>query len=319
MSLVLGEDLCVNATATSYFHFFVASSSILITIVASAGNSLVVIAVIWNPYKDFRIPFYYFVANLSIADLVVGLIVGPLATIMHIFVGLHRFTQPFKDAVLVAYFILCTASLLSLTVLALDRYLAIIHPVIYRSKLNPIRAFLVSVIVWIVSTLLSMIFFIVGPNRYLFIFGNTAVALTIDVLIFTKVKIWKYLRHQKQQWDTLHESTEENLITKRLMMWEKKTTKTLVIVMLLFLALYFPSCVFIYIINFCTNCDCVFIHLIRDIQFLLVMANSALNPFVFPWRLANFRKVFRSIIVTFTCRKCLRSTPVLNNNHYQPL
>ena len=317
MSLILGIDTCKNITPPTYLSFFSASSSILISIVISVGNFLVVIAVIWNPYKDLRTPFNYFVANLSFADLVVGLILGPLSTIFHIFEGLDMLThfdsQPFKDAVHVVYFTFCTASLFSLTALALDRYLAIMHPQSYRTHLNPVRALLISVLLWIVSILLSMIYFIVGYARYRFIFANTAVAVTIVELIVTNAKIFKYLKLQMHQWDTLHENTEENLIMKRLMMWEKKMTKTLVIVMLLFLAFYLPSYVFICIIDFCTDCDCMFIHWIRDIQWLLIMTTSAVNPFVYAWRLENYRRVFRRIV---TCRKCLS---VLNHNHYEPL
>ena len=197
---------------------------------------------------------------------------------------------------IVAFFVSCTVSLLSLTVLALERYLAIIHPAIYRTQLSPVRAFLVSVLVWILSILLTMIYFIAGYNIYRFIFANTTLVFTIAVLTFTNAKILKYLRHQMQEWDALHENTEENLLMKQLMMWEKEVTKTLIIVMLLFLAFDLPSCIFTYIINFCTKCECTFIHWIRDIQFLLVMANSAVNPFVYPWRLENFRKAFRSIV-----------------------
>ena len=192
MSLILGIDTCKNITPPTYLSFFSASSSILISIVISVGNFLVVIAVIWNPYKDLRTPFNYFVANLSFADLVVGLILGPLSTIFHIFEGLDMLThfdsQPFKDAVHVVYFTFCTASLFSLTALALDRYLAIMHPQSYRTHLNPVRALLISVLLWIVSILLSMIYFIVGYNRYRFIFANTAVAVTMIELIFTNAK-----------------------------------------------------------------------------------------------------------------------------------
>lgn len=121
--------------------------------------------------------------------------------------------------------------------------------------------------------------------------------------MFTNAKIFKYLRFQVKQWDDLHDSSEENLAKKRAMEWEKKITKTLVIVLVLFLACYLPSCVCIYIINFCTDCNCVFIHWVRDIQFVLVMANSGVNPFVYAWRLQNFRKSFKSIL---TCRACTR-------------
>ncbi|KAJ7331662.1 hypothetical protein OS493_019255 [Desmophyllum pertusum] len=94
------------------------------------------------------------------------------------------------------------------------------------------------------------------------------------------------------------------------MKWEEKITKTLVIVLVLFLAFYLPACICIYIINFCSSCDCVFIHWVRDIQFVLVMANSGVNPFVYAWRLQNFRKAFKSILTCRACVKRLRSISV---------
>ena len=311
MSL-LDKYPCDNTTAPTYLSFCTASFSILITIIASVGNSLVILAVFLNPNKDLRSPFNYFVANLSIADLIVGLITGPLGSIYHILEGINRLQQPFKDMVHVTFFISCTASLLSLTALALDRYLAITYPLIYRTKLSPVRALLVSVLVWIVSILLPMIYFIVGYNKFRFVFANTSIAITLAVLIFTNVKIFKYLRDQVQQWDGLHDSSEENLAMKQAMKWEKKITKTLVIVLLLFLAFYLPACICIYIINFCTSCDCVFIHWVRDIQFVLVMANSGVNPFVYAWRLENFRKAFKSILTCRACTEKLRFLSVLN-------
>ena len=163
MSL-LGEEPCENITAPKSLSVFTASCSILITIVASAGNSLVVLAVFLNPNRDMRTPFYCFVANLSIADLIVGLITGSMSTIYHILAVLDTTKELFKTVLIVAFFVSCTVSLLSLTVLALERYLAIIHPAIYRTQLSPVRAFLVSVLVWILSILLTMIYFIAGYN-----------------------------------------------------------------------------------------------------------------------------------------------------------
>ena len=311
MSL-LGKYPCDNVTAPTYLSFSTATSSILITIVASVGNSLVVLAVFLNPNRDLRTPFNYFVANLSIADLIVGLITGPMSTVYHIFEGVGMLKERFKDPVHVTFFISWTASLLSLTALAFDRYLAITYPLMYRTKLNPKRALLISLMVWIVSILFPMMYFIVGYNKFRFVFANTAVAVTFAVLIFTNAKIFKYLRYQVQQWDDLHDSTGENLAKKRAMKWEKKITKTLVIVLVIFLAFYLPAFICIYIINFCTNCDCMFIHWVRDIQTVMVMANSGVNPFVYAWRLENFRKAFKSILTCHTCMERLRSISILN-------
>ena len=53
-------------------------------------------------------------------------------------------------------------------------------------------------------------------------------------------KIFNFLRVQVNEWDNLHNTTEENLAKIRVIKWEKKITKTLVIVLLLFLACYLP-------------------------------------------------------------------------------
>jgi len=309
------KDLCESVKPPTYLCFFTASCSIFISIVASVGNFLVVFAVIWNPYKDLQKPFHYFVANLAIADLVVGVILGPLSSIVHIFEGLDILTQPFKVAIRVVYLIFCTTSLLSLTALTLERYLAIMHPTICRNNLSPVRTLLVFTLLWIFSIQIAMIYLIVGYYKCRLILANITLGVVIFEVIFTNVKILKHLRHQMQQWDALRDSSEENLLMKQLMMWEKKMTKTLRIVIFLFLAFYLPSCVFMYIVNL-ANCDCIFVHWIRDIQFLLVMTTSAVNPFVYAMRLENFRRVFRRIL---TCRVCRSDGSGLNHNHYEPL
>ena len=157
-----------------------------------------------------------------------------------------------------------------------------------------------------------MVYFIIGYNKFRFVFANTAIAITFAVLIFTTTKIFKYLRCQVRQWDSLHDSSEENLALKRAVKWEAKITKTLVIVLTLFLVFYLPSCICIYIISFCTSCDCVFIHWVRDIQVVLVMGNSGVNPFVYAWRLENFRKAFKNILNCHACLRRLRSVSRLN-------
>ncbi|KAL9972163.1 hypothetical protein ACROYT_G018418 [Oculina patagonica] len=165
MSL-LDKYPCDNITAPAYLSFSSASFSILSAVVATVANFLVILAVFLDPNKDLRSPFNYFVANLALADLIVGLLSSPLAAIYLIHEGLKLPNQVFRSLRHMTYFISCTASLLSLTALALDRYVAITYPLHYRTKLSPIRACLVSCLVWIVSILLSLVYFIVGYNKF---------------------------------------------------------------------------------------------------------------------------------------------------------
>lgn len=297
MSL-FGEYPCANVTPPTVLSYTTASISIFISIVATLGNSLVLLAVFVDPNKNLRSLFNYFVANLALADVVVGLVVAPLSAVFHVSEGLKSSLHlNIRGFLYFSYFIACTASLLSLIILAVDRYVAIKFPLLYVAKLDSVRAVTLLACAWIISIVLSLIYFQVGLNIYRFVFANTAIVVTFVVLLFTHAKIVSSFRAQVRKWDDLHDSSSsENFAKRQALIWEKKMAKALVIVLGIFLACFLPSCICIYIINLCSTCNCVFIHWIRDIQLLLVMANSAVNPFVYPWRMQHFRGAFKTIL-----------------------
>lgn len=302
MSLI-GEYPCRNATVPTNLSFTTASISGFISVVATIGNSLVLLAVFLDPNKNLRSPFNYFVANLAFADLLVGVAIAPLSVIYHISEGLKSLLKAkIEHYLFFSYFIVCTASLLSLIILALDRYVSITYPLHYVALLDAKKSFIISTSAWIISAALSLIYFWVGVNIYRFVFANTAIAVTFTILIFTHAKILRSFQAQVRQWDELHDSTEENVAKKKALEWEKKITKALLIVLGIFLACFLPSCVCIYIINLCSTCNCVFINWIRDIQFILVMANSGLNPIVYPCRMQTFRQAISTILSCGTCK-----------------
>ena len=97
---------CDNTTAPTYLSFSTAFCSALIAFIATVGNFLVILAVILNPCKDLRSPFNYFVANLSFAYLVVGLIVAPLSVAYHVMEGVSLRNQYLEDTLHVGFFYL---------------------------------------------------------------------------------------------------------------------------------------------------------------------------------------------------------------------
>ncbi|CAH3173494.1 unnamed protein product [Porites lobata] len=105
MSL-LDKYPCDNTTAPTYLSFSTACCSALIAFIATVGNFLVILAVILNPCKDLRSPFNYFVANLSFADLAVGLIVAPLSVAHHVMEGVSLRNQYLEDTLHVGFFYL---------------------------------------------------------------------------------------------------------------------------------------------------------------------------------------------------------------------
>lgn len=203
------EDHCINSTTPAILSFATAGITSLLCLITVPGNLLVVLAVFIDPNKELRSPFNYFVANLAMADLLVGIVTEPVALIYHIQEGIGL-----RDArsaeIHMPFFISCTASIISLLALTLDRYVAITSPFKYRTRLNPGRAAILCGGVWIVSLGFPFLYFHVGYIPYAFLFANTAILLTFIVLLFAYIRIYKIFRDQVKAWDSLHAGTEEN-------------------------------------------------------------------------------------------------------------
>ncbi|KAL9971352.1 hypothetical protein ACROYT_G023865 [Oculina patagonica] len=305
MSLI-GLYPCSNISAPTSLSITSASFCSILTVTAVTGNLLVLLAVIIDPNRNLRSPFNFLVANLAAADLIVGCFALPMSVDFYIREAMthHPVILPRDHARRVCAFISTTASLLSLAALTVDRFIAITDPLKYRIKLTTQRAAIVSFALWIVSIAFPFLYFQVGYLKYQFFFANTAVVATFTVLCLTYAKVFKSFKHQVKHWDSLHDGHDrDNHIKMRAIKWEKKITKTFLIMLALFISCFLPSLILIYVISFCGSCNCVFIHWARDLNYILIMANSSMNPFVFAWRLEPYRRAFAKII---TCGKIMR-------------
>lgn len=298
MSLV-GLYSCTNISAPTSLSITSASFCSILSLTAVTGNILVLLAVVIDPNRNLRSPFNFLVANLAVADLIVGCFALPMSVEAYIREALSEDYQilPRDNARRVGYFISCTASLFSLAALTVDRFIAITYPMKYRIKLNSRRTAAISLILWIISIGFPFLYFEVGYLKYQFFFANTAVVSTFAVLCLTYAKVFQSFKSQVKNWDNLHSGPDsENYAKRRAIKWEKKVTKTFIIMLALFICCFFPSLILIYIISFCGSCNCVFIHWARDFNYVLIMANSSMNPFVFAWRLQPYRKAFAKIL-----------------------
>ena len=75
---------CSEAWPPSYLSLLTIIISVIFCLVITMGNFMILILVIINPLKKLRSPFNYFVVNLAVADLIVGMISMPVTIYFHV-------------------------------------------------------------------------------------------------------------------------------------------------------------------------------------------------------------------------------------------
>ena len=193
------EKRCLITGAPTELSYLTTSLSILFTLTSIPGNVLIILAVVLDPNKNLRTPFNWLVVNLATADLIVGTTTNPISVYVHMKEGLtQKLTVPEIQTLHMSYFISCTASVLSLSSLAVERYLAVRKPSTYRTNVTNKRIVLTIAGVWLISLSVPFVYFEVGYITYAFIFANTAVAVAIAITCATYTLMLRKVRERSQ-------------------------------------------------------------------------------------------------------------------------
>ena len=185
--------------------------------------------------------------------MVVGAINQPIAAYTHTLEYFRQLDNTTAKVSHITFFISVTASILSLIALSVDRYVGITYPLKYREYLSWFRCGCISVSIWLFSLSIPMLYFKLGFIEYLLVYANSGILVAFITLVFTYIRIYKFLRkntHQMKQHLGASSTAAEEFMLKRLVM-EKKVTRVFLIVLILFFGTYLPPTVMIYILQYC--------------------------------------------------------------------
>ena len=127
---------------------------ILIDFVTVFGNILVIIAVLTT--RTIRnVTCNYYIVSLAVSDLLLGVLVLPFSSVYEI-LNYWSFPTFFCVVWLSTDVLSCTASILNLLCISLDRYLAISRPLHYHNYSSPKFVFIMIAAAWILAFLISV-------------------------------------------------------------------------------------------------------------------------------------------------------------------
>ena len=190
---------------------------------------------------------------------------------------------------------LVTASYLTVSAIAIDRFLAISLHLRYQQLVTSKRVNITLVCLWLTSAIAASIFLAVPHNL-------TVVAIIefygLFVTTVVYIHIYRVARHHQNQILSQCQRYNDQAME---VLRAKKSAMNAMFVYLIFIACYVPnSCTTILLLTDKSRLSFI---LANQMSVFLILLNSTLNPFLFCWR---YRELRRNVKITV--KKLLRIT-----------
>ena len=287
----------------STFMFTLCVLNFILSLVATLGNFLVIRAI----WKASSMPANLKKTFLSLAfsDLAVGLfsqlMQGVIMAVMLKMAANQNYNFDFlcPTVLTICYlpmFFLACASFLNITVIAVDRLLAVSLHLRYHELVTSRRVVIALVSLWLTSGVASSI--IISLTKH---FGMVAVVVGWIGFLLTTVayiRIYKVVRyHQNQIQSQLQQANHQEMELHR----EKKSAFNALFIYVVFVFCYLPHLCFLMFNG--TNSSRSSLVTPYFVTHFLVLLNSSLTPLVYCWRYREIRQ-----IVKRTVKKILGTT-----------
>ncbi|XP_034050937.1 cannabinoid receptor type 1B-like [Thalassophryne amazonica] len=293
-------------------------------------ENLMVLCVILHSQTLRSRPSYHFIGSLAVADLIGSIIFVYSFLDFHV---LHRKDSPniflFKLAGVIASF---TASVGSLFLTAIDRYISIHRPMAYKRIVTKTKAVIAFSMMWFISIVISLlpllgwnckrlnsvcsdIFPLIDQKYLMFWIGMTSVLLLVIIYAYMFI-LWKshshavrMLRRSSQRSIIVYtaDGTKVQTVRPEQARMDLRLAKTLVLILVALIICWGPLlAIMVYDLFGKVN---NFIKTIFAFCSMLCLLNSTVNPVIYAMRSKDLRRAFLNI-----CHMCWGVTQPLDNS-----
>lgn len=299
-----------------------ANAAILILVMPFilAGNIMVVTAVI--KFQRLRTAMNMFIASLAVSDILVACPSIPLYVAYFV---KGEVLKKFKYLCLSRYSSVVASmsgSIISLTFISFDRYVAVIHPLHHQTMMTKRRVKYMLLGIWTYDIAFSIMplagvnvwqpgmpcqFFRILPKPY------TAFTVPVVMAVCLSLSIGMYIivfraakRHQARMRRLNVNSAKRKIDNRRQIEKDTRNAKIMAFVLLLFVIFWFPFLA-TSLLKYLPFSQDVF-EIAKTFAVTIAMTNSVVNPIIYCWLRKDFQKAFRHLL----CRKAAlkhRSAP----------
>ena len=273
-----------------------------------AGNLLVVLAVI--KFRKLRTSLNMFVASLAVSDMLVAFPTIPLYVIYYVKGDVLR---NFKYLCLTRYaFVVASmsGSIISLTFVSFDRYVAVLHPMHYPSIMTKRRVQLMLFGIWSYCVTFSVMpyagvniwqqnvpceYFRILPKWYTFFTVPFVMAVCLILSVGMYLVVFRVAKkHQERMRLVNVNSARKRKSKRRQVEKDTRTAKVMAFVLLLFVVFWFPFLASS-LLKYLPFSQDIF-EIIKTFAVTIAMTNSMCNPMVYCYLRRGFRKAFKALL-----------------------
>ncbi|XP_068746712.1 adenosine receptor A2a-like [Montipora capricornis] len=287
-------DIYLSIIQSRTYWISLAVFGFILDVLIIAGNSVLLYAIYKDPRNSLRTPPGLLVANLSVADLLLGLFNVSLVAIRDVYRSelIHMPSLAILKAVM--YTVLTTTLFVSsntIIAMSVTCYVAISSPMEYKAIITKKRIKIYFAVLWVMSLGTCVLpVTSVSEETYTMIYLHTHATIPAILLTVVYVKVFRALARRTRE---LQQGGYDKMATKSLER-ERTMAFAVVTILALFYITYIPQYITLHLLYFCKPCqESLTFHEIDVALSRFLFLNSAINPFVYSWRVPKYRQALR--------------------------
>ena len=258
------------------------------------GNSLLLFITYKDPRKTLRTPPCLLITNLSASDLLLGLLNVSLVAVRDVYrykqVNMP-FLELFRGIMSTVFITTIFVSCYSIVAMSTTCFVAINKPMEYKTIITKNRVKIFIAVLWMISLSTCVLPVANVPEKtYTMIYLHTHATVPAILLTVIYTNVFRALSRRTRE----VQREGYNSVASKALEREKKMIKAIVIILGLFYITLMPQYISLHLLHFCESCKkSLTFHMIDVALSRFLYISSAINPFVYAWRVPKYNQAFQ--------------------------